>query len=331
MIKYSVISSLYNAEKYVYGLFKSFQKQRKINKKEFEVILINDGSKDSTVKTIEKHKNLLSDYQGVKVIDSEENKGQGYQRLKGAKLAKGEYLIYVDAKTRPDNDYLFQYLTLAHEVVIGNVYMDKERSIWDRYNHILRVWLYKPYYGVDFEDVSLDAKQYKDFKLKGGGGALWVKREYFLQVNSNVKFHKYLSDDSMIIGQLSKITPVLKSSKPKIKYLCRKGLIPNIKHTFQRGPKFISYYFVKGSRYYPYIILLILGLLINGLFIIINPNLLLLELLVLLIVDIIFSIIISKTVKDFIASFLLTPVYFFVFCIGNIYGLYLKIFNKFDK
>ena len=45
MVKISIISSLYNAEKYIYGLFLSLKKQEEINKNEFEIILLDANHK----------------------------------------------------------------------------------------------------------------------------------------------------------------------------------------------------------------------------------------------------------------------------------------------
>ena len=327
MVKISIISSLYNAEKYIYGLFLSLKKQEEINKNEFEIILLDDASTDSTLLTIKKYKYLLSDYYSLRVIKNKTNKGQGKRRYEGAKIAKGKYLAFVDAKTRPDKDYLFQFIKLDHNTVIGNVYIDKNRSIWDRFNHILRVFIYRPYYGVDFEDISLDYEQYENFKLKGGGGALWTRKDYFLHVNKNIRFHKYISDDSMIIGELSKIEPVIKSSKPKIKYLNRKGFLSNMEHTFSRGPKFVVYYFRKGSIYYIYILLLIFFLLINFLFLLLKPKLILIELLILFTANIVMSIILANNFKDFLSSFLLLPFYLATFSLGVLKGLFIRLFD----
>ena len=331
MVKVSIISSLYNAEKYIYGLFLSLRKQEKINKKEFEVIILDDGSTDSTAFTIEKYKYLLSDYCSVRVIKSKVNKGLGKKRYEGAKAAKGKHIIFVDAKTRPDKDYLFQFVKIAHSTVVGNVYIDKNRSIWDRFNHILRIFIYRPYYGVDFEDVSLNYEQYEKFKAKGGGGALWTKKDYFIRANKGIHLHRHMNDDSMIIGELSKIEPIIRSSKPKVKYLSRKGFFSNMKHTFLRGPKFVAYYFKRGSRYYIYILSLIFFLLINILFLILKPKLILIELLLVFIANIVMSVILASNFKDFLSSFLLLPCYLISFSLGVLRGLFIKLAEYFKK
>jgi len=319
---------LYNTEKYIYGLFSSLKKQEFINKNEYEIILLDDGSSDSTLLSIEKYKYLLSEYNSLRIIKNSTNKGQGVRRFEGAKIAKGIHLAFVDAKTRPNKDYFWQFEQIGHNTIIGNVYIDKNRSVWDRFNHNLRVFIYRPYYGVDFQDISLDYKQYENFKLKGGGGALWTKKEYFIRVNKSIKFHRYISDDSMIIGELSKIEPVIKSSKPMIQYLNRKGFVSNIEHTFSRGPKFVLYYFRRGSRYYAYILFLIFFLFANLLLFFLNPELIFFEFLLLFLSNTIFSVILSQDLKDFLSSFTMLPLYLISFSFGILKGLFIKFTHQ---
>lgn len=328
MVKYSVVSSLYNASNYIFGLFLSLNKQTGIKKKDFEIILVDDGSADLTIKTINKYKYLLSSYGGFYLLKNNSNMGQGVRRFQGAKKASGEYIAFIDAKTRPDQDYFSSFIKLRKNTVVGNVYMDKDRSIWDRFNHILRIWLYKPFYGIHFEDIELDNKAYERFKLKGGGGALWTKREYFLKVNKKIKFYRNISDDSMIIGELSKIEPIVKSSLPKIKYLNRKGFLLNAIHTYSRGPKFVDYYFHRGTRFFPYIIILIIFISINSILVILNWRILLIELALFLLFDLFFSLLLSFNLKDLTACFLLFPFYLITFSCGVTSGLINKIRTK---
>lgn len=97
----SIIVPLYNASKYVeecvYGL---------INQKTeytYEIILINDGSKDDTEYRIEKMKERHSDK--ITVI-SQDNCGISGARNKGVSVAKGRYLAFVDQDDRVADGYV---------------------------------------------------------------------------------------------------------------------------------------------------------------------------------------------------------------------------------
>ena len=86
----SVILSVYNAEDVVRNAIKSILKQ---TFKQFEFIIINDGSTDTT-------KSILEDFASIdpriKIIN-QENIGLTKSLNKGVKLAKGEFIARQDA------------------------------------------------------------------------------------------------------------------------------------------------------------------------------------------------------------------------------------------
>lgn len=93
MIKYSVIVAVYNRVDEVQELLQSAEKLE-FDRKAFELLFVDDGSKDGFQQFIENYKsesglNIRAIYQ--------ENKGPGEARNNGMKNAKGEYFIYVDS------------------------------------------------------------------------------------------------------------------------------------------------------------------------------------------------------------------------------------------
>ncbi len=87
MVKVSVIIPAYNAEKYIHEAIDSVLNQ---TFKDFEIIVINDGSTDNTSKILESYGNKIR-------WKSQENKGQASAQNEGIKIAKGDYLAYLDA------------------------------------------------------------------------------------------------------------------------------------------------------------------------------------------------------------------------------------------
>ncbi|MDE5977506.1 MAG: glycosyltransferase [Turicibacter sp.] len=104
MNKISVIVPSYNVESYIDKSFKSLLNQ---TFKEFEIIVINDGSKDNTLEKLKFYESIDS---RVKVIDKA-NEGVGATRNLGLHLAKGEYIIFVD----PDDSLHSDMLQLLYE------------------------------------------------------------------------------------------------------------------------------------------------------------------------------------------------------------------------
>lgn len=86
----SIIIPVYNCERYFEDCLDSIIDQ---TYKNIEIIIINDGSTDSTQDIIDKyvkqHKFIFGHYQ--------KNSGQGVARNKALKLAKGEYVAFVDS------------------------------------------------------------------------------------------------------------------------------------------------------------------------------------------------------------------------------------------
>lgn len=93
MMKYTVIVAVYNRVDEVQELLQSAEKLD-FDRKNFEFLFVDDGSKDSFQQFIENYKsesglNIRAIYQ--------ENKGPGEARNNGMKNAQGEYFLYVDS------------------------------------------------------------------------------------------------------------------------------------------------------------------------------------------------------------------------------------------
>ena len=89
-INVSVIVPVYNVEKYLEQCLDSIVHQ---TLKEIEIIVVNDGSTDSSPEIIREYE---LKYPQVKVIH-QKNKGLSGARNSGLKLARGEYIGYVDS------------------------------------------------------------------------------------------------------------------------------------------------------------------------------------------------------------------------------------------
>lgn len=104
MIKISIIIPAYNVEKYIKQCLDSCINQVGFSKDEYEIILINDGSKDNTMDVINKD----IDWKGVQyTILEQDNQGQSVARNKGLSLAKGDYIWFVDSDDWVSENSLF--------------------------------------------------------------------------------------------------------------------------------------------------------------------------------------------------------------------------------
>lgn len=102
IIKISIIMPIYNVEKYLERGISSILNQ---TFKEFELILINDGSTDDSLIICNNFKSLDS---RIKVINKK-NEGVSSSRNLGINIAKGEFIMFVDPDDTLEEDAL-EYL-----------------------------------------------------------------------------------------------------------------------------------------------------------------------------------------------------------------------------
>lgn len=106
--RFSVIISAYNIENYIKRAIDSVLSQ---TFRDFELIVINDCSKDSTLEKIKEYND-----ERLILIDNEKNIGLGAVRNLGIERATGEYIVHLDG-----DDTLYEDETLEKiDEVIGN-------------------------------------------------------------------------------------------------------------------------------------------------------------------------------------------------------------------
>lgn len=108
MKKVSIIIPVYNVEKYIKRCIDSILNQTYNN---FELILINDGSKDDSLKII---KDFEKKDKRIRVY-TQQNRGPALTRNRGIKLANFEYIMFIDSDDYIDNDFLESYYSIIKE------------------------------------------------------------------------------------------------------------------------------------------------------------------------------------------------------------------------
>ena len=105
-ISVSVIVPVYNSEKYLEICLDSLEKQTLDS---IEFIVIDDGSTDKSYDIMQKYAKKDKRFK----IYSKENEGVGKTRNLGIKLAKGEYIGFVDSDDYVSNDYFGELYNVA--------------------------------------------------------------------------------------------------------------------------------------------------------------------------------------------------------------------------
>lgn len=135
-IKLSVIVPCFNEEKrFIEGAAHYINYLSKINYS-WELILVNDGSNDNTLKLMsglaQKHKN-------IKVVSYKENRGKGYAIVQGVKKALGKYILFSDLDHAVSIDTIedfYKYFESGAKLVIGSRRVKGAKFL--KRQHILR-------------------------------------------------------------------------------------------------------------------------------------------------------------------------------------------------
>lgn len=177
MPKFSIIIPIYNVEKYIKKCLDSVFNQ---TYKDFEVIAVNDGTKDNSM-------DIVKNYD-VKVIN-QKNGGLSSARNKGVKKASGEYIIFLDSDDYWENE-LLEKINLSldnnpdivrfqiQDVVNDDIIKYPEEEFYNlngvqafgkivKFHHVENAWCYaikRKYYIENKYKFSL-GKTHEDFGL----------------------------------------------------------------------------------------------------------------------------------------------------------------------
>jgi glycosyltransferase involved in cell wall biosynthesis len=109
MVKLSIIIPVYNVEKYIQKCLESVFIQDVICG-EYEVIVVDDGTLDNSMEIVE---NFANEYPNLKII-RQSNQGLSAARNAGLKMARGEYVWFVDSDDWIEKNCLEEIFSLLN-------------------------------------------------------------------------------------------------------------------------------------------------------------------------------------------------------------------------
>ena len=98
----SVIVCCFNHEKWIERCLRSLLLQEHIKSQDYEIIVINDFSKDNSLKVINNFK-----YDNLKLYNNKSNMGLPMSINKAVKIAKGRYVVRVDSDDYVSRNFLY--------------------------------------------------------------------------------------------------------------------------------------------------------------------------------------------------------------------------------
>ena len=184
--KISIISPVYNRDKYLFRFIKSLQNQ---NFNEIEIILIDDCSIDNT-KTLIKNYKEIDDR--IILIENHKNKGTFASRNIGILKSKGEYLMFPDPDDILEQGCLKYFYNFAkkndYEMIRFNIYIGN-RHIYTNYHIKLlkSIPIYQPQLST-YLFYSLNILRQTDYNISNK----FVKREALIKALNYFFFDKFL-------------------------------------------------------------------------------------------------------------------------------------------
>jgi glycosyltransferase involved in cell wall biosynthesis len=172
----SILIPSFNEEKTILNILNRISKtiDTSIN---YEVVIINDGSTDNTLKLLEQNKNLYN-----QLITYERNYGKGNAIKKGLEASKGKYIFFQDADLEYDPIDINKFTKLINrfepDLIIGSRlnYSEYTRShnILNKFGNKLITLIFNLFYNTTFTDIyscyacfKKDLLNEKNLKTKG--------------------------------------------------------------------------------------------------------------------------------------------------------------------
>ena len=192
--KISIISAVYNKQKYILRFLRSIQNQ---NYDQIEIILIDDFSEDNTVNIIEK---CQKEDKRIILIKNKKNKGTLISRNEGIIISRGKYILIPDPDDILSNDILNQCLKRAEESKYDMIrfitYLnDNNFYIYNRINkYLINKSISQPelssfiFYGIGYLKIIDSMISNKFVKRNILINALSSLNKYFL--NQNMVFYE---------------------------------------------------------------------------------------------------------------------------------------------
>lgn len=108
MVKFSIITPCYNAWQFMDKYLESLKRQ---TYKDFEIIIIDDCSKDDTYEKLRAYADKSS--LNIRLMQNEQNHGPGYTRNRGLDEANGEWITFVDCDDTVELSFLADAANVA--------------------------------------------------------------------------------------------------------------------------------------------------------------------------------------------------------------------------
>lgn len=224
-ISISTVIPVYNEEGYLLETISCLYFFLGSNFNEYEVIVVDDGSKDRTSNILTE---LQKKYQNLKVITNKKNMGLGYSLKNGFNAATKEVIFYIDCDLPFPPHFLLQAIKELEKshFVIGR------RDAWDnilrKYMSFAYNFMIRKLFRINFADINVGVKVFKrkilqSLNLRSSGSffsaelALEARRQGFIVSELPCSYRKRIYGTS----KLNNIKNIFQALIETVTYLAR--------------------------------------------------------------------------------------------------------------
>jgi glycosyltransferase involved in cell wall biosynthesis len=319
MKQFSIVIPVFNEDRQIGELLNSLQKvDYPVDC--FEIIVVNDGSTDQTAQVVQR-------YGDVRLVDLPENVGRYYARKAGAEAARNQGILFVDSRTVIDPAVLSVLAGVDAKAVNGNAVGATKPGAFETFYQAIRRLVFPDFYKVNGKPFFLTVDNFD--RMQKGTTIFYIEKEVLMEVFSDLsasEMGKHSSDDTKFLRTILNRTPILVHPDVKTKYIARTAFGASIRHLYERGPRFVDYYFDPTKKNFWLVIVIpfamVLGLVCGLVF---APGSSLQKFAVLAGLDILIAGILARTVEEFIKILYITPVCLTVFYLGILRGIIRKL------
>lgn len=224
-------------------------KGSKILESVLEVVIVNDGSTDATREVLQ---NLTHGESGskLKTIHLPQNLGRYLARFRGAEVANGELLLFLDTRVQPNKNFGTNLLRLtrSHRAIMGGVDLDESQSVYSLYWKRTHEFMFKRYFRDIQNGFHLTPENYEEYVK--GTTVFVCPKDSFLNACATFKDRILHSDDTFLMREIVKTDPIWVDRGLSVLFEPRQQLGPFLARLWERGPKFAEYHIFERRGFY---------------------------------------------------------------------------------
>lgn len=310
-MKISILIPVYNEAKAIDDLLDSID-QIDYPREDFEVVVVNDGSTDSSGEVVKRHKN-------VRLINHDKNLGRFDARKRAMNEAKYDNLLYIDSRCLAPKEILNNLRGKKDNVIIGHSRGLKNETIFEIFYSAIRRQFFRRYYKESKNRIILTKENFDVYPK--GTTVFFIKKNILKEIidKHGHTFNRESSEDTRLFSYILDKENIIIDPDLWIINYGRDDTLKSLHHVIERGLHYTDYYLKRKSLKHWIILLIPVIGIFSVFFLLKNFGIVLIIPLISLwlLISVYLDPIPSKSLKIFIIGPVLVTLYYF----GIIKGL----------